>query len=274
LYADRGLLLSVSFLQELQMSIKQYYKALHRLKVLGLLEKKDGIYYHTASGSILYKRVVQQIAQLSQYQKELKMIDSLKKTGQFSDDEIKRFIEQVTKDNDLLPIFGGADIITNIVNSQENMVKMVSKTVELATDEILIATRISLDEVITLLMDSTKRGVKVRILADKELIAQYRRIYYPDMQKRDSPDHVDKHDEERIKVVENPWYRSGVKIDRRIGKVPFGLIIVDRSEVGIELVDSHNPNIFTAGILVKGSSQICDAMLKLYEEMWSNSYPT
>jgi hypothetical protein len=113
LYADRGLLLSVSFLQELQMSNKQYYKALHRLKVLGLLEKKDGIYYHTASGSILYKRVVQQIAQLSQYQKELKMIDTLKKTGQFSDDEIRRFIEQVTKDNNsnnnLLAIFGGAN---------------------------------------------------------------------------------------------------------------------------------------------------------------------
>jgi hypothetical protein len=40
LYADRGLLLSVPFLRELQMSIKQYYKALHRLKMLGLLEKK------------------------------------------------------------------------------------------------------------------------------------------------------------------------------------------------------------------------------------------
>jgi hypothetical protein len=113
LHADRGLLLSVSFLQELQMSIKQYYKALHRLKVLGLLEKKDGVYYHTASGSILYKRVVQQIAQLSQYQKELKMIDTLKKTGQFSDDEIRRFVEQITKDNNsnnnLLPMFGGAN---------------------------------------------------------------------------------------------------------------------------------------------------------------------
>jgi phosphatidylserine/phosphatidylglycerophosphate/cardiolipin synthase-like enzyme len=273
LYADRGLLLSVSFLQELQISIKQYYKALHRLKMLGLLEKKDGIYYHTVSGSILYKRVIQQIAQLSKHQRELKIIDSLKKTGQFSDDEIRKFVEQITKDNNLLPMFGGANIITNIVNSQENMVKTVSKRVELASDEILIATRISLDEIIASLIDSIKRGVKVRILADKELIAKYRRIYYPNMQKSDSPDHVDKHNEERIKLVENPWYQSGVKIDRRIGKVPFGLIIVDRSEVGIELVDSYNTNIFTAGILVKGSSQICDAILKLYEELWSNSYP-
>jgi hypothetical protein len=265
--------LSVSFLQELQISVKQYYKALHRLKMLGLLEKKDGIYYYTVSGSILYKRVVQQIAQLSQHQKELKIIDSLKKTGQFSDDEIRRFIEQVTKDNNLLSMFGGANITTNIVNSQENMVKTVSKRVELASDEILIATRISLDEIIPSLIDSIKRGVKIRVLVDERLIAQYRRVYYPDMQKSDSLARVDKHDEERIKVIENPWYQSGVKLERRLGKIPFGLIILDRSEVGIELVDSYNSDKFTAGILVKGSSQICDAMLKLYEELWSNSYP-
>ncbi|MDQ4013520.1 MAG: hypothetical protein M3146_07330, partial [Thermoproteota archaeon] len=273
LYADKGFELSVPLLEELQISIKQYYKALHRLKILGLLERKDGIYHHTISGGILYRQVIQQIAQLSKHQRELKIIDTLKKTGQYSDDEIRKFVEQITKDNNLLPMFGGANIITNIVNSQENMVKIVRNRVELASNEILIATRISLDEIIVSLIDGIKRGVKVRILADKELIAKYRRIYYPNMQKSDSPDHVDKHDEERIKLVENPWYQSGVKIDRRIGKVPFGLIIVDRSEVGIELVDSYNTNIFTAGILVKGSSQICDAVLKLYEELWSNSYP-
>jgi hypothetical protein len=63
-----------------------------------------------------------------------------------------------------------------------------------------------------------------------------------------------------------------VKIERRVGKVPFGLIILDRNEVGIELVDSYNPDKFSAGILVKDGSRIVDAMLKLYEEMWSNSY--
>ena len=222
----------------------------------------------------MYKRDIQQIAQLSKHQKGLKIIDTLKKTGQFSDDEIRKFVEQITKDNtNPLPMFAGANIITNIVNSQENMVKTVRNRVELASNEILIATRISLDEIIASLIDSIKRGAQLRILVDKGLIAQYCRVYYPDMQKSDSPVPVDKHDEERIKVVENPWYQSGVKIERRLGKVPFSLIILDRSEVGIELVDSYNSDKFTGGILVKGSSQICDAMLKLYEELWSNSYP-
>jgi sugar-specific transcriptional regulator TrmB len=266
-HAERGFVLSIFLLEKLRMSNKQYYKALHKLKMLGLLEKRDGVYCHTISGSILYKQVVQQIVQLSKHQRELKIMDLLKKTGQFSDDEIRKFIEQITKDNNLFPISAAA----NIINSQADMVKTIRERIELANNEISIATRFSFDEVIASLIESIRLGVKVRILVDERLIAEYRRIYYPKIQKSDSPPLIDKHAEERMKVVENPWYQSGVKIERRVGKVPFGLIIVDRDEVGIELVDSNNPDKFTAGILVK-QSQIGDAMLKLYEELWYSSH--
>jgi sugar-specific transcriptional regulator TrmB len=249
------------------MSKKQYYKALHKLKMLGLLEKRDGIYRHTISGSFLYKQVVQQVVQLSKHQKELRAVELLKKTGQFSDDEIRKLIEQITKDNNLFPISAEASII----NSHADIVRTIRERIELANNEILIATRISFDELIASLIDSIKLGVKVRILVDERLISEYHRVYYPNIQKNDSLPLIAKHTEERMKVVENPWYHSGVEIERRIGQIPFGLIIFDRKEVGIELVDSYNSDKFTAGILVK-DSQICDAMLKLYEEMWYNSH--
>jgi hypothetical protein len=254
------------------MSNKQYYKALHKLKLLGLLEKRDGIYHYSISGGILYKQVVQQIAQLSKHQRDFKIINLLKNSGQFSDDEVRKFVEQITKDDNLFPKPEGAHVFPNIINSHEDIIKTLCKMIELANNEILIATRISLDEVIASLIESIKLGVKVRVLVDERLIAEYRRFYYPDKEKSDSPAHVDKYAEERKKVVENPWYQSGVKIERRVGKVPYGLIILDRNEVGIELVDSYDPDKFSAGLLVKDSSQIADAMLKLYEEMWSNSY--
>jgi len=275
LCADRGFTLSVSLLEKLQISSRQYYNALHRLKTIGLLEKRDCKYHHTTLGSILYKQVLQQIAQLSKYQRELKMIDHLKKIGQFSDEEIRKFVEKVTNDYNLLPMLGDPshnNTITNIVNSYENMVKVIRERIAVATNEILIATRVSPDEVIASLIERIKVGVNVRVLVDERLIAEYRRVYYPSMQKSNSPARVDNHNEERMKVIENPWYQSGVKIERRVGKVPFGLIILDRNEVGIELVDSYNPDKFSAGILVKDGSRIVDAMLKLYEEMWSNSY--
>jgi hypothetical protein len=268
-YAERGFVLSLFLLEKLTMSKKQYYKALHKLKMLGLLEKRDGIYHHTISGSFLYKQVVQQIVQLSKHQKELKAIDLLKKTGQFSDDEIRKLIEQMTQDNNLVPMSTG----TNIINSHADIVKTIRERIELANNEILIATRISFDELIASLIDSIKLGVKVRILVDERLISEYHRVCYPNIQKNDSLPLVAKHAEERMKVVENPWYHSGVEIERRIGQIPFGLMIFDRNEVGIELVDSYNPDKFTAGILVK-DSQIGDAMLKLYEEMWHNSHST
>lgn len=272
-YADRGFVLSVSLLEKLQMSNKQYYKALHKLKLLGLLEKRDGVYHHSISGSILYKQVVQQIAQLSKHEREFKIINVLKSSGQFSDDEIKKFVEQITKDDDnTSSVPGGVRVFPNILISQENIIKTLCQRIEKANNEILIATRISMDEVIASLIESIKLGVKVRVLVDERLIAQYRRFYYPETEKSDSPSHVDRYAEERVKVVENPWYQSGVKIERRVGKVPFGLIILDKKEVGIELVDSYNPDKFSTGILLKDSRQVVDAMLKQYEEMWCNSY--
>ncbi|MDP8902716.1 MAG: phospholipase D family protein [Thermoproteota archaeon] len=272
-YADRGFVLSVSLLEKLQMSNKQYYKALHKLKLLGLLEKRDGVYHHSISGSILYKQVVQQIAQLSKHEKEFKIINVLKSSGQFSDDEIRKFVEQITKDDDnASSVPGGVHVFPNILISHENIVKTLCQRIEKANNEILIATRISMDEVIASLIESIKLGVKVRVLVDERLIAEYRRFYYPETEKSDSPSHVDRYAEERIKVVENPWYQSGVKIERRVGKVPFGLIILDKKEVGIELVDSYNPDKFSTGILLKDSRQVVDAMLKQYEEMWCNSH--
>jgi phosphatidylserine/phosphatidylglycerophosphate/cardiolipin synthase-like enzyme len=264
--------LSVSLLEKLQISTKQYYKALHKLKLLALLEKRNGIYHHSISGSILYKQVVQQIAQLSRHQREFEIISVLKNSGQFSDDDVRKFVEQITKDDYVSPMPEGAHIFPNIIISHENIIKTLCQRIEKANNEILIATRISLDEVIASLIESIKLGVKVRVLVDERLIAEYRRVYHSGIEKSDSPSHVDKHAEERTKLIENPWYQSGVKIERRVGKVPFGLIILDRNEVGIELVDSYNPDKFSAGVLVKDGSQIVDAMLKLYEEMWSNSY--
>ena len=273
-YGERGFVFSLFLLEKLQMSKKQYYNALHKLKILGLLEKTDGLYHHTFSGSILHEQVVQQLVQLSKHQRELKIIDVLKKTGQYSDDEIRKFIEQITKDNNnFIPKSAATANNTIIINSPEELVKTIRDRIELANKEILIATRISFDEGIAALINSIKLGVKVRILVDERLIAQYHKVYYSSIQKSDSLPviNANKHSEERMKVVENPWYHSGVEIERRVGQIPFGLIIFDRNEVGIELVDSHNPDKFTAGMLVK-DSQIGDAMLKLYEELWYNSH--
>ncbi len=145
--------MSSSLLEKLQMSKTDYHKTLKRLKMLGLLEKKGGIYYHSIAGSILFRQVIEEIAHLSKHQRELKIISILEKTGQFSDNETRKFVEQVTNAENRFSIFGGA--IYN--NSYEDMVKVVRERVELATSEILIATRIFSDEITASLIYSIKR---------------------------------------------------------------------------------------------------------------------
>ena len=212
--------MSLSLLEKLRMSNKQYYKALHKLKLLGLLEKKDGVYHHSIAGGILYKQVIQQIAQLSKHQREFKIIDILKSSGQFSDDEIRKFLEQITKDDNVSAVPRGANIFPNMIISPDTIVKTLCQRIEKANNEIFIATRISFDEAIASLVESIKLGVKVRVLIDERLIAEYRRFYYPDTEKSGSPSHVERYAEERMKVVENPWYHSGVEMERRVGQIP------------------------------------------------------
>lgn len=237
--------------------------------MLGLLEKKRGIYYHSITGSTLYKQIREEIAHISKHQKELKMIGFLERTGQFSQNEIRALVEQVTYSNNYFSMYGGV----TISNSYEEMIKLLRERIELATDEILLAAKISEIEIIFSLMNSIRRRVKVRILVDEKSIAEYRRLYYGHRRKAGHLARIDKHEEERIKVVENPWYQTGVEIERRAGEVPFGVIILDRREVVIQSVGSYNPNMIVGGLLVKGNRRISDSMLRLYEQMWDNSHP-
>ncbi|MDP9499167.1 MAG: hypothetical protein M3P20_04345, partial [Thermoproteota archaeon] len=108
---------------------------------------------------------------------------------------------------------------TIIINSPEELVKTIHDRIELANKEILIATRITFDEGIAALINSIKLGVKVRILVDERLISEYHKVYYSSIQESDSLPviNANKHTQERMKVVENPWYHSGVEIERRVG---------------------------------------------------------
>ena len=57
----------------------------------------------------------------------------------------------------------------------------------------------------------------------------------------------DKNTLERSPVVGNPWYPGN--IDRRATDLPFSMIVVDRKEVGIELIHANDPKTFNGVIL-------------------------
>ena len=75
---------------------------------------------------------------------------------------------------------------------------------------------------------------------------------------------------ERKCVVANPWYPDNT-INRRITDIPFGVIILDNTEVGIELVNSNNPKEFYGGIIIR-DEKIAMAMTEFYQQMWEKAH--
>ena len=80
---------------ELQKEIpnrKRYYKALKQLKDAGLIAKypKDrGTYTHTTYGSIVYQREIVEMAEYTKHSEKMKMIDTLRHTNKYSEENIK-----------------------------------------------------------------------------------------------------------------------------------------------------------------------------------------
>jgi hypothetical protein len=75
-----------------------------------------------------------------------------------------------------------------------------------------------------------------------------------------------------MKVVGNPWYPDS-KIERRIATIPFGMIIIDERQVGIELIDHNNPKNFSGAILIK-DEKFSKTMKDFYQKIWDRASET
>ena len=53
--------------------------------------------------------------------------------------------------------------------------------------------------------------------------------------------------------------------------MPFGIIIIDKNEVGIELIDSKDPDKFNMGILIS-DREVCAVMEQYYEKLWNSAF--
>ncbi len=71
--------------------------------------------------------------------------------------------------------------------------------------------------------------------------------------------------EERKCVIANPWYPDST-VNRRIADIPFGIIILDKMETGIELVNSNNTKEFCGGIFIR-DEKITKIMTEFYQQM-------
>lgn len=261
LFASRGLKAESSTLQTIGLSRKRYYTRLKHLTDAGLVTKSEGGYSHTTLGHIIYQKYLIGLMKQIANTKQMKMIDTLKRTKQFSEEDITKFVEKVTDSANVAENISAPRI--EIAWTLEDTISATVERVEFCKNEILIAAR-SFNEIIinNILRKTSSGNIKVKVIADVSLIEEYIK-----MNENRDLDLNDKNAIERSNVLTNPWYPNNSNIDRRISSVPYNMLISDSMDVGLELIDWNEPRKFHGVVFIR-DEYVAKIMRDFYYKIW------
>ena len=260
---EKGLNADFSTHQQLGIPKKTYYTRLKQLITVGLVRKSEGTYIHTTLGSIVYHKHLELMNQLRNI-KHFRMIDALKSSREFTDDDIKSFVGKLLSDN-ISSVHGSNNNNTHvdIIWKYDEMVSAIIQRIELCRDEILLASKYTNELIINSMLHKVRAGIKAKVISDKSLVRKFFEQFQENM-----AEIKDKNTMERKNVVGNPWYPGN--IDRKATDLPFSMIVLDRKEVGIELIHANDPKTFNGVIFVRDEN-IANIMTSYYQKIWESS---
>ena len=257
--AKSGLMAEASSPERIGLSKKVYYTSLKQLINSGLVEKSDGKYIHTTFGSVVYQGHIIGLIEQLRNQKQMEMIDTLKHSDQFSENDIASFVEKIIGETNELSDITPSKI--EIVLTYEDMVSAIVERTEFSKNEILLASRHFNEIIINNILRKAKSGINVKVVAEKTLVDQFFEQNNKHLQVND------KNAVERTNVVGNPWYPANVS--RRLADVPFSMTLFDRNEVAIELINANEPKSFHGAIFIR-DQKTCRRMLEYYQHLWDS----
>ena len=262
LFASGCLKAESSTLQNLGLSRKRYYTRLKHLIDAGLVTKSESGYIHTTLGHIIYQKYLIGLMKQIANTKQMKMIDTLKRTNQFSENDIIKFVNKITDNTNAESISSTSRI--EVAWTLEDVVSATVERIEFCKNEILVAARSVNEIIINNILRKTSAGIiKVKVIADASLIREYIQT-----EENNSLNLDDKNTAERANVLTNPWYPNNNNIERKISQVPYNMIILDDREVGIELIDWNEPKKFHNVVFIRDEN-MCKIMRDFYYNIWN-----
>ena len=259
---DKGINADLFTHQHLGIPKKTYYTRLRQLITAGLVRKSEGTYIHTTLGSIVYQKHFELMHQIRNI-KHFRMIDALKSSKEFTDEDIKMFVGKLVTDNISSTYTSNKNNHVNIMWKYEEMVSAILQRIELCRDEILLASKYTNELIINSMLHKVRAGIKAKVITDKSLVRKFFEQFQENM-----AGIKDKNTLERRNVVGNPWYPGN--IERRAADLPFSMIKLDHKEVGIELIHANDPKTFNGVIFVRDEN-IANIMTRYYQKIWESS---
>lgn len=243
---------------------KQYYSRLKQLVDLGLVNKNQNEYVLTVLGSMIFQKYISNLLKDIENSKQIEIVETLKNNPRFSNQDISNFLSKVGYQEPIDDISSlSSKSHAYMVTRFDEMVSKVLQITEFAQTEILLATRFSSELIINSILKKSNSGVKVKVLADINLVEEY-------FEAENKIGYKDANNKEREKVVSDPYYPS--KIERNYVQIPFCILVVDGKNVGIEMIDVNNSSKFNGAIFVDDVN-LSSKMKDLFENLWEKSIP-
>jgi predicted transcriptional regulator len=123
-------------------SKKQFYARLKRLREIGVIEKRNSIYKTTTFGSLIYNGQIKALEDIIANYWNLKAVDVLKSRQDFPLNEKEKLIEEMIQNTSLKSIVNGTHLSGfSVIKDYNKLVLEVTKLLESAEKEVYLATR-------------------------------------------------------------------------------------------------------------------------------------
>ena len=123
-------------------SKKQFYSRLKRLRDIGVIEKRNAVYRTTTFGSLIYNGQIKALEDIIANYWNLKAVDVLKSRQDFPLREKEKLIEEMIQNTSLKSIVNGTHLSGfSVIKDYNKLVLEVTKLLESAEKEVYLATR-------------------------------------------------------------------------------------------------------------------------------------
>lgn len=236
-------------------SKKQFYVRLKRLKDMGLINKRDGFYRTTTLGSLLCNGFINMMETVTKNYWSLKAVDVLKAKKDFPLRQKESVIEEIIRNSNLRDVVNATHLSGfSVIKDYNHTVVEVTKLLENAKKEVYLATRYHDPSFSARLFKKIASGLNVHMIDSlPEQISVENRLaaVLRTPPNKDTLAMVKK-------IIKSP------KFDLRRRDIPTSFMVVDGTSVCYEIVTNSNPEQFTLGISHYDDPYLAERFISYY----------
>jgi hypothetical protein len=240
------------------LSKKQFYMRLKKLRDLGFIEKRDSFYRTTTFGSLVYQGQIRTMEEILANYWNLKAVDVLKSRHDFPPQQKEKVIEEIIQNCNLKNIVNSTHLSGfSVIKDYSRLVIEVTKLLEMAQKEVYLATRYHDPHFSKLLFSKVADGVTLHMLDGlPEQICVENRLnaVLRTPPNKETFDMVNS-------IVKSP------RFDLKRTSLNVSFMVVDRKMVCYETTNYANPEQFTLAISHYDDPYLAERFIAHYNEL-------